>query len=93
MAKLKSFLFSQKCMPIINALFFLSVLFTRGGLMQSVFLFAAYLVWLVYLAFCIKYADSKGGKIIFSVAMGIVVLLIVLNLYFMIHASNLIPLS
>ena len=80
MKKIKEILFSERGMKIVNTLFFLSVIFYRSGL-----LFIAYIAWIVYLAFCIKHTDSKGSKIVYSTFIGVAVIIISLNLYFLLR--------
>ncbi|MGM9573759.1 MAG: hypothetical protein ACI3VJ_04975 [Hominicoprocola sp.] len=80
MKKIKEILFSERGMKIVNTLFFLSVIFYRSGL-----LFIAYIAWIVYLAFCIKHTDSKGSKIVYSTFIGVAVITICLNLYFLLR--------
>ena len=80
MKKIKEILFSESGMKVVNTLFFLSVIFYRSGL-----LFIAYIAWIVYLAFCIKHTDSKGSKIVYSTFIGVVVIIICLNLYFLLR--------
>ena len=80
MRKMKELLFSEKGMKIVNTLFFLAAIFYRSGL-----LFVAYFAWIAYLFFCIKQADSKGSKIVYSAFIGIAAALICVNLYFLIH--------
>lgn len=77
MKKIKGRLFSEDGMKLVNALFFISLLFYRSGLM-----FAAYLAWIIYLSFCIKHAESKGRKVIYSVFIGVATIMIGINLYF-----------
>ena len=80
MKKIKEILFSESGMKVVNTLFFLSVIFYRSGL-----LFIAYIAWIVYLAFCIKHTDSKGSKIVYSTFIGVAVIIISLNLYFLLR--------
>ena len=80
MKKIKEILFSERGMKIVNTLFFLSVIFYRSGL-----LFIAYIAWIVYLAFCIEHTDSKGSKIVYSTFIGVAVIIISLNLYFLLR--------
>ena len=80
MQKMKEILFSEKGMQLVNILFFLSAIFYRRG-----FIFIAYLAWVVYLSFCIKQAESNGSKIIDSVFMGIAIIMICINLYFLLR--------
>lgn len=80
MQKIKELIFSERGMNIVNALFILSVLFHGSGLM-----FIAYIVWIFYLAFCIKHTTSKGSKIVYSVFVGIAAIMICLNLCFLLQ--------
>ena len=77
---MKEILFSEKGMQLVNILFFLSAIFYRRG-----FIFIAYLAWVVYLSFCIKQAESNGSKIIYSDFMGIAIIMICINLYFLLR--------
>lgn len=77
---IKEILFSESGMKIVNTLFFLSVIFYRSGL-----LFIAYFAWIAYLAFCIKHTDSKGSKIVYSTFIGVAVIMICSNLYFLLR--------
>ena len=76
MQKLKALFFSEKGMGIVNALFFLSVIFRKG-----VITLLAYLVWAVYLFFCRKHAESKESKIVYTVFLSIAIILVCVNLY------------
>lgn len=80
MEKMKECLFSEKGMQIVNTLFFLSMVFYRSGL-----IFIAYVAWIVYLAFCIKHADTKGSKKVYFVFVGIATIMIMANLYFLLQ--------
>ena len=73
--------FSEKGMRMVNVLFFLSAFFYRSGL-----LFIAYVVWIIYLLFCVKQTESKGSKVVYSVFIGIAVIMICVNLYFLIRS-------
>ena len=81
MKKIKNLLFSEKGMRMVNVLFFLSAFFHRSGL-----LFIAYVVWIIYLLFCVKQTESKGSKVVYSVFIGIAVIMICVNLYFLIRS-------
>ena len=65
-------------MRIVNALFFLSLVFHGSGLV-----FIAYIAWIIYLTFCIKHTDTKGSKRVYLVFIGIAAIMICLNLYFL----------
>jgi phage shock protein PspC (stress-responsive transcriptional regulator) len=54
MEKFKQLLFSENGIKIVNMLFFLAFLAHN-----LVFLVVAYLVWILFLAFCIKKAASR----------------------------------
>lgn len=76
--KAKEILFSENGMKIVNALFLLSAIFYRSGLM-----FLAHIAWIAYLVFCIKRTESKGVRIVYSLFIGIASVMICLNLYFL----------
>lgn len=80
MKKLKDILFSEKRMKIVNTLFFLLLIFYGSGL-----LFLAYLAWIAYLAFCIRHTNANGSRIVYSAFIGIAVIMICLNLYFLLR--------
>ena len=63
MEKFKQLLFSENGIKIVNMLFFLAFLAHN-----LVFLVVAYLVWILFLAFCIKKAASRTS-IAFAVVM------------------------
>ena len=64
MEKFKQLLFSENGIKIVNMLFFLAFLAHN-----LVFLVVAYLVWILFLAFCIKKAASRTCFIVFAVVM------------------------
>lgn len=76
MRKIKELIFSENGMKAVNTLFFLAMLFYRSGL-----LFVAYIVWICYLAFCIKNTESRGSKVVYSVFIGLAIVMIGVNLY------------
>lgn len=78
MQNIKERLFSEKGMKLVNTLFVLSLIFYKSGL-----IFIAYLVWIVYLSFCIMQTKSKGSKIIYCIFIGIAIIMICINLYFL----------
>ena len=78
MQKIRKSLFSEKGMKIVNTLFLLAAIFYRSGL-----LFIAYFAWIVYLFFCIKQEESKGSRIVYSVFIGISIIMVCINLYFL----------
>ena len=61
MEKFKQLLFSENGIKIVNMLFFLAFLAHN-----LVFLVVAYLVWILFLAFCIKKAASRTSRIIYG---------------------------
>lgn len=78
MRNIKEILFSEKGMKLVNTLFILSLIFYKSGL-----IFIAYLAWIVYLSFCIIQTKSKGSKIIYYIFIGIAMIMICINLYFL----------
>jgi len=57
MEKFKQLLFSENGIKIVNMLFFLAFLAHN-----LVFLVVAYLVWILFLAFCIKKVASRTSS-------------------------------
>lgn len=78
MRNIKEILFSEKGMKLVNTLFILSLILYKSGL-----IFIAYLAWIAYLLFCIKQTKSKGSKIIYCIFIGIAIIMICINLYFL----------
>lgn len=76
MRKIKELIFSENGMKAVNTLFVFAMLFYRSGL-----LFVAYIVWICYLVFCIKNTESRGSKVIYSLFVGLAVVMIGVNLY------------
>ena len=76
MRKIKELIFSENGMKAVNTFFFSAMLFYR-----SVLLFVAYIVWICYLVFCIRNTESRGSKVVYSVFVGIAVVMIGVNLY------------
>ena len=74
--KKKEILFSENGMKVVNTLFFLAMLFYWSGL-----LFVAYIVWICYLVFCIRNTESRGSKVVYSVFVGLAVVMIGVSLY------------
>ena len=83
MDKVRSALFSEKGMKAVNFLFFLALLLPNRGI-----IFAAYAVWIVYLAYCVRYAPSKGAQWVYKALIAFAGLMICLNLYFMVRAAG-----
>ena len=77
MEKLKSVLYSGRGMAIVDALFFLSLLLRSSGV-----IFAAYAVWIVYLAFGVKFSDSRAVKLTNSALMAFAAAMIIVNAAF-----------
>ena len=73
MEKFKQLLFSENGIKIVNMLFFLA--FLAHNLM---FLVVAYLVWILFLAFCIKKAASRTSRI-YGCFIAFAVVMVVLN--------------
>lgn len=76
MKRLKSILLSDKGMKLVNLLFFLALL-----LRNSPVVFIAYLLWIVYLVFCIRNTPSKGVKTAYKILIAFAAVMILLNLY------------
>ena len=76
MRKIKELIFSENGMKAVNTLFFSAMLFYRSGL-----LFVAYIVWICYLVFCIRNTESRGSKVVYSVFVGLAVVMIEVSLY------------
>ena len=74
MEKFKQLLFSENGIKIVNMLFFLAFLAHN-----LVFLVVAYLVWSLFLAFCIKKAASRTSRIIYGCFIVFAVVMVVLN--------------
>ena len=72
--KFKQLLFSENGIKIVNMLFFLAFLAHN-----LVFLVVAYLVWILFLAFCIKKAASRTSRIIYGCFIAFAVVMVVLN--------------
>ena len=77
--KIKDTIYSENGMKVVNVLFFL-FMFSRSPLALI-----AYVAWIVYLLFCIRHTESKTGKTIFAVFIGIAVIMICLNLFFLLR--------
>ena len=76
MRKIKELIFSENGMKAVNTLFFLAMFFYSSGL-----LFVAYIVWICYLVFCIRNTESRGSKVVYSVFVGLAVVMIGVSLY------------
>ena len=76
MRKIKEILFSENGMKAVNTLFLLAMFFYSSGL-----LFVAYIVWICYLVFCIRNTESRGSKVVYSVFVGLAVVMIGVRLY------------
>ena len=70
MRKIKELIFSENGMKAVNTLFFLAMFFYSSGL-----LFVAYIV------FCIRNTESRGSKVVYSVFVGLAVVMIGVSLY------------
>ena len=73
MENFKQLLFSENGIKIVNMLF---LAFLAHNL---VFLVVAYLVWILFLAFCIKKAASRTSRIIYGCFIAFAVVMVVLN--------------
>ena len=82
MRKIKELIFSENGMKAVNTLFFLAMFFYSSGL-----LFVAYIVWICYLVFCIRNTESRGSKVVYSVFVGLAVVMIGVSLYGLIQGD------
>ena len=82
MVKIKNALFSERGMRIVNALFFLSLLFRNSGI-----IFIAYIVWIAYLIYGIRTTSSKAVKTVNFAFSIFATAMIVINLVFLIRSS------
>lgn len=74
--RIKSELFSEKGMKIVNVLFFFSI-FSRN----KVVITCSFIAWLIYLIFSINHTSSKIMKIIYILISVCAIIIIVLNIY------------
>lgn len=75
MEKMKKYLFSEQGMAVVNVLFFLSLFIRNSGI-----IFAAYIVWILYLVNCFRKTRSKTVKFLYSIFIILASVMIVLNL-------------
>ena len=80
MEKIKAYLFSQRGMAIVNTLFLLALLLRKSGI-----LFAAYLVWIAYLTFCVKHTPSRTVRTVYIVMIVFAAGMIAANLWAMLR--------
>lgn len=81
MRKIKEALFSEKGMKAVNALFLLAALLRNSGI-----IFAAYIMWIVYLSVGIKMTSSKAVKVINSIFILFAALMVLVNACFLVMA-------
>jgi len=81
MRKIKEALFSEKGMKAVNALFLLAALLRNSGI-----IFAAYIMWIVYLSVGIKRTSSKAVKVINSIFILFAALMVLVNACFLVMA-------
>lgn len=81
MRKIKEALFSEKGMKAVNALFLLAALLRNSGI-----IFAAYIMWIVYLSAGIKRTSSKAVKVINSIFILFAALMVLVNACFLVMA-------
>lgn len=74
MDRLKNLLFSENGIKIVNMLFFLAFLARN-----TIFLVAAYLIWIIFLVFCIKRAQYRASRIVYGCFAAFAAVMIVLN--------------
>lgn len=78
MNKMKSYLFSERGMNVVNVLFMLS-LFGRNVW----FTFIAYIIWALYLIQCIKTTSSKVVKSVYIIFIAYAIYVIVSRIIFL----------
>lgn len=81
MRKIKEALFSERGMKAVNALFLLAALLRNSGI-----IFAAYIMWIVYLSVGIKRTSSKAVKVINSIFILFAALMVLVNACFLVMA-------
>ena len=81
MEKIKNALFSERGMKIVNALFFLSLLFRNSGI-----IYIAYIVWIAYLTYGISTTSSKVVKTVYFAVSIFATAMIVINLVFLVRS-------
>ena len=81
MRKIKEALFSERGMKAVNALFLLAALLRNSGI-----IFAAYIMWIVYLSAGIKRTSSKAVKVINSIFILFAALMVLVNACFLVMA-------
>ena len=74
-------MFSEKGMKAVNALFLLAALLRNSGI-----IFAAYIMWIVYLSVGIKMTSSKAVKVINSIFILFAALMVLVNACFLVMA-------
>lgn len=79
MKKIREILISENGMKIVNLLFFLSAVIRNRGI-----IFAAYIIWIIYLVYCIKHVKTKPERIVYTVFLIYAVIMILINGYFLI---------
>lgn len=83
MERVKEILFSQRGMAVVNTLLFLALLLRGRGI-----IFAAYLVWIVYLGFCVKNAPSKAVRTAYAALIVFAAAMITVNLWMMLRLNG-----
>ena len=83
MSRIKEALFSEKGIQIVNFIFILALLIPNRGI-----IFAAYAVWIIYLAYCVKHPSSDSALSVYKGLIVFAVLMICLNLYFMLWSMQ-----
>ena len=81
MRKIKEALFSERGTKAVNALFLLAALLRNSGI-----IFAAYIMWIVYLSVGIKRTSSKAVKVINSIFILFAALMVLVNACFLVMA-------
>ena len=79
MKTLQSVLYSGRGMAIVDALFCLSLLLRRSGV-----ILIAYAVWIVYLALGVKLSESRAVKLTNAALIAFAAAMIVVNVGFLV---------
>lgn len=75
MERFKRYLFSERGMKLVNALFFLGILLRGSGLLPI-----AYLVWIIYLIHSLRRAPSRAMGIVSGIFLAFACGMLLLNL-------------
>ena len=83
MSTLKARIFSEDGMKAVNLLFFLSLFLRRSGL-----IFAAYTVWIVYLAYGLRTTSSRAMRVVNTLCLLFAVFMLAANAWLLVQALH-----